>query len=456
MRKWVAGLGLAAVVSLTGWILLSAPRSTPTLDGPLLSQVSLVRPESALNDRAQVAIDRLLADPADSECWYQLGLVHRATGADDRARRCFEQAASGVPPHARAGYHLAILDHQDGLTDAAVVRGRQALAACAPYSAGWCRVGEWLLELDDLAGAREAFEQAAKDPGADHRPALGAAMVAMRERRFEAALSLLGPLVARNVSDPRVQQFHAMTLVQLGRGQELPPALATVSLEPPDPWLEELEPYRADRRSRSALASELMSRGNVDAAIAILESMRRDEPDNPALVSNLVAAHRAKGDLRRSAELGEEAVRRFPDAYQPYFNLALTRLAIGSRPDGTLDAQERIHACRLLDAAIARNPAAAQPRAVRARLHLEAGEPIAAVEQLRQATIAEPRTPVWALELARAEVAAGQPQSALETLERARRLGVPATEIAPVLAAAQQRLAAAAGGAAAAGSGDGP
>jgi len=442
MGRWVVGGLLAALLLLGVWGLFISSRDVGA--PPLIARPPLP-PEILAQDTPATRVVRVAHQgvneaPDSADAWYQLGLAYVANSAEEPARASLKQATLLAPQHARAWYLLAILADQEHDPVQAIACVRRALSIEPTYAPGWCRLGEWLLEQDDRSGALDAFQRAIQcDPGL-LRAAVGPARVALAEGRPQEALAILDSLIESSggavAADPLLRQLHLTARIRGGTAPDLIPATRATTLVLNDPWLAEADPFRADRRSRAAKANQYMTAGRPEAAIALLEGLNREDPDNPATWCNLVAAHRTRGDLRRSAELGEEAVRRFPDSEQPYLNLALTRLALGRHEYGTISPHELDHAIRLLDAAIARNPASAQSRAVRAGLHALAGELSEAIEQYRLASVADPANPTWFIEQGRAEPAAARRTDAIQTLHRAVRLDGAGAEAAALLHAA--------------------
>jgi tetratricopeptide (TPR) repeat protein len=427
MGRWVAGMSLAAMVALGAWGLRLGSQAvgTPSAPRPPTPPPQVLQVDTPATRVIRAAHQDVEADPRNAEAWYQLGLAYVANSAEEPARLSLLQATQLDEAHARAWYLLAVLAEQGHDLDQAIAFARTALELEPSYAPGWCRLGEWLIERDERSAALEAFRRAAAaDPGL-LRAALGPARVALADGRPHEALLVLEPLrdaAGASSADPLLRQLHVTASIRAGASTDHAPSLAPAKSDLNDPWLAEADAYRADRRSRSARATALVSSGRPEAAIPILEALFREDPTNPAVLCNLVAAHRARGDLQRSAALGEEAVRRFPDSHQTYFNLALTRLAQGRRPDGAIAPEELEQATRLLDAAIARNPASAQARAVRAGLHAMAGELPAAIDQYGHAAVADPTNPVWLIERSRVELAADRREGAVVSLRRALRL----------------------------------
>jgi tetratricopeptide (TPR) repeat protein len=87
-------------------------------------------------------------------------------------------------------------------------------------AAAWTGLARTDYELDDLKGSLEAWNEAKKLDAGDPEIDLGTAMVYIRTRDFEKAVSVLQKLRAREGYPPRALYYLGHSLMRLGRREE--------------------------------------------------------------------------------------------------------------------------------------------------------------------------------------------------------------------------------------------
>jgi Flp pilus assembly protein TadD len=140
------------------------PPVTAELPVPIPVLASSVGTEPLADQPAQPAaltLDDLLAsDPDNVALLVQRAGALAAAGHYSAARRDFEHAVRQDPAHGEALAGLGILLSRKGLWAEAIPRLRQAAEVDAGRAGAWYYLGEALNRVDDLDGARTAYERA--------------------------------------------------------------------------------------------------------------------------------------------------------------------------------------------------------------------------------------------------------------------------------------------------------
>jgi len=104
--------------------------------------------------------DLLAADPDNVALLVQRAAALAAAAHFSAARRDYEHALRADPAHGEALTGLGVLLSRKGLWADAVPRLRQAAEVDAGRATAWYYLGEALNHVDDLDGARSAYERA--------------------------------------------------------------------------------------------------------------------------------------------------------------------------------------------------------------------------------------------------------------------------------------------------------
>ena len=146
------------------------PPVTAELPVPLPGSGSPVGTEPAADQPTQPAAltldDLLVSDPDNVALLVQRATALAAAAHYGAARRDFEHALQQDPAHGEALSGLGVLLSRKGLWTEAVPRLRQAAQVDAGRAGAWYYLGEALNHVDDLEGARAAYERAVElEPG---------------------------------------------------------------------------------------------------------------------------------------------------------------------------------------------------------------------------------------------------------------------------------------------------
>jgi tetratricopeptide (TPR) repeat protein len=408
--RWIVVIASAVLVVALGvfWFVRAA---TPSL--PALESLGSIAPEVA--DAARQALDSVAQDPRDAQRWGRFGMICEANGIVGAARDAYAVAASLDESDAKWRYRLALVEARSGRTDDAIRDLRRAIELNAAYAPAQRRLGLWLLDRDDTDGAERAFARAAELDASDVSSAVGLARVHLQRQHNQEAVDVLERALAKHSSDRYALQLLGTAYRRLGRMDEADYALAIgMTGEPawPDPWTDETLQYRRGFAVRLKDATQYFISGQLPQAIALLEQLCREKPDDIALLSHLgevyVAAHRTAEGVR----ILERAVARDPQRFEAYVNLA----------SGYLNENDLVRATAAVDRAIAINPTLGRAHETRGLILWRHGDERTALEAFGAAVRYDPRDVRAYIWKGMVEMNLARPTDALESFARATRL----------------------------------
>jgi len=295
----------------------AAPR--PVL--PTVESLGAVAPEVA--DAAREALDDLAREPRDAQRWGRFGMICEANGIIGAARDAYATATTLDSGEAKWWYRLAMVEARTGRTDDAVAAMRRATELSATYAPAHWRLGLWLLDRDDTDGAERAFVRAREIDPRDVSAALGLARVYLQRRQDQPAADLLERTLANNPGDRYAMQLLGTAYRRLGRTAESEFALAVgESGEPawPDPWTDEMMQYRRGFAVRLKDATQYFVAGRMAEAMALLQQLRLEKPDDLALLDHLGEVSIAAGKLDEGVAMLEQVVARDPERFETQVN----------------------------------------------------------------------------------------------------------------------------------------
>jgi tetratricopeptide (TPR) repeat protein len=392
------------------WSFLARPSSSPL---PRVDSLGAIAPEVA--DAARQALDSLAQDPRDAERWGRFGMICEANGIVGAARDAYAQATSIEGAHAKWWYRLALVQARTGHMDDAIQDVRRAIDLSPDYAAAHWRLGLWLLDRGETDAAEREFTRAGElDPGG-MSSAVGLARVHLARQQNQLAVDVLERALARTPGDRYAMQLLGTAYRRLGRIDEAEYALAVgMTGEPawPDPWTDEMLEYRRGFAVRLKDATQYFVAGQMPQAIALLEQLRREKPDDIALLNHLGEVYVAAGRIGEGVAILEQVVAKDPQRFEAYVNLA----------SGYLNENDLVRARAAVDRAIAINPVLGRAHETKGLILWRSGEESAALESLRMAVRSDPRDVralVWSGML---EMNHARPADALEYFARATRL----------------------------------
>jgi tetratricopeptide (TPR) repeat protein len=403
------------------------------------------------------AVQTLLAEqvaavrerPHDPDLWGRLGMAFEANGLTPQARDAYLAATAGDNSHGRWWYRRALLAQRDGDTDAALAALDRAIVLSPDYVPARWRRGLLLLDRGDLDGAEAAFRVASNLAPADPAGPTGLARVLLARERHQEAATRLEALLADAPGDRYAYQLLGTAYRRLGRDAEAQEALAAGAGGEPawvDPWSDEMGSLRRGFAAELKDATALATVGRYPEAIARLERLRAQRPDDRALQTYLGGVYASAGRVADARALLDRTLAAAPDDFDATMHLATAHLfaseydaaeqaavrALALRP-GSTDATRlrgvvawragRLdEARRLLEAAAAADPRDAKALAWVGMIARERGRPAEALDGFRRALARDPLLVDALAGGAAAALDAGAREDADRWLARARRL----------------------------------
>lgn len=353
--------------------------------------------DAAIVEQIRSEVDELERDPGNATRWRYLGMLYQAHDQIELAVECYRWSRSLDPDPARTHFYLALAEQRSGRLAEAIAEMRQAAELDAGYAPARWRLGLLLLEEGKVTAAldtlQEALTLAPDDPAVHH--ALGRAQL-QAEAADEAAALLEGWLEG-HPDDRYAHLLLGTAYRRLGRPEAAQHQLVLGQGAQPswsDPWSRELEAKRAGFPARLATATGLLEEDPVQA-VARLEQLRRDRPDNATVLINLGIGYRRTGRLGDSTEALREAVRLEPARGLAHFHLALTYSESSGRAESREAGSDLLtRALEHAERTVELQPTSPRSHAMHGELLVRAGRMEAAVEAYGRA-VTDPQDPAW-------------------------------------------------------------
>ena len=342
-------------------------------------------------------------------------MVCEANGLVGTARDAYAVATSVQSSEAKWWYRLALVEARTGRMDDAVRHVRQAIELNPTYAPAHRRLGLWLVDRDDTDGAERAFIRASELDPNDVSSSVGLARVHLQREQPQRAVDVLERALAKTPGDRYAMQLLGTAYGRLGRVEEARYALAVgMTGEPawPDPWTDEMLQFRRGFAVRLKDATQYFLAGQIPQAIALLQQLRQEKPDDIALLNHLGEVYVAAGRVGEGVAMLEQVVASDPQRFEAYVNLA----------SGYLNQNDLARALTAVDRAIAINPALGRAHHTKGLILWRSDDERAALDAMRTAIQHDPRdvrAMVWAGMLA---MNLAKPADALESFDRAARL----------------------------------
>ena len=276
--------------------------------------------------------------------------------------------------------------------DEAIAAMQRAIELNATYAPAHWRLGLWLLDRDDTGAAERAFVRAREIEPHGVPAALGLARVYLQRMENQPAADLLERTLANNPGDRYAMQLLGTAYRRLGRVAEAEFALAVgESGEPvwPDPWTDEMMQFRRGFAVRLKDATQYFVAGRMAEAMALLQQLRQEKPDDLALLDHLGEVYVAAGRLDEGVAMLEQVVARDPERFEAHVNLA----------SGYLKQNNLARARAAADRAIAINPTLGRAHETKGLILWREGDEAGAVGAFNAALRWDPRNAralVWA------------------------------------------------------------
>jgi tetratricopeptide (TPR) repeat protein len=289
---------------------------------------------------------------------------------------------------------------------------RRAIEVNPTYAPAFWRLGLWLLDQNQIAGAERAFASATEIDPADRAGWIGLARVYLQRGEDARAAGLLERLLGTGGDQSYVLQLLSTAYRRLGRGEEATSAIAVGSKGEPqwtDPWTDEMASFRRGYAALLKDATSYIVAGQFDQAIRILEQLRQQKPDDLVLMAHLGQVYVAAGRDDEGIPLLEQVIARAPDRYEAQVDLAT----------GYMHQNHLAQARAAVERAIAIEPSFAPAYETRGLILWRGGDPRAAIGSLETAVRADPRNARALVWMGMAQTNLDRPADALTTFRRA-------------------------------------
>ena len=380
---------------------------------PTINTLGEVAPE--VSAAAREALASLAESPRDADRWNRFGMICEANGVIEPARDAYATAAALDSSEPKFWYRLAVVEARTGRIDEAIAAMRRATDTNVAYAPAHWRLGLWLLDRDDADAAERAFTRAREIDPRDLSAAAGLARVYLQRSQDQAAADLLERTLADHPGDRYAMRLLGTAYRRLGRNEEADFALAVGDLGEPawsDPWTDEMMQYRRGFAVRLKDATAYFSAGRMDEAIALLQQLRHEKPDDIALLDHLGEVYVAAGRVDEGIAMLEQVVARDPERFEAHVNLASAYVKRNQLDKARAEA----------DRALALNPTLGRAHEARGLVLWRAGDEAAAAAAFRTALRFDPRSVRASVWLGMVEMNRRNPAGALESFGRATRL----------------------------------
>lgn len=285
--------------------------------------------DPAVSSLVSEHLTALREQPGDANRWGVLGMTLEANGLTPAAKDAYATATTLPASHGRWWYHLARLRARDGETEGALAAYDQAIAISPDYVPARTRRGLVLLDRGDLDGAAAAFQVAQNLAPNDAAALTGLARVHSARGRHADAVDVLTRLLDRTPADRYAHQLLAVAYRGLGRTREADDAMAAGASGEPrvdDPWADEVGAYRRGFASILKDATALGMAGRNAEAIALLERLREQRPDDEELRTYLGGMYATAGRTADARRLLDAMLQANPENFDATMNLATAHL----------------------------------------------------------------------------------------------------------------------------------
>lgn len=257
----------------------------------------------------------------------RLGMAYDANGFLDAAAATYAQAEALDREAFDWPYLRAFAVASGGDLEGAVLAVEDAIGIDGAYGPAWLQLGTWLLDLDRVAEAGAAFEQALGLDGgvaATLAAQAGLARLRLRQDRTDEAVAILESLLAQ-YDHPQLHRLAGLAYRAAGRPAEASDAARRGRDAPPLEWPDErreaTEAHIRGFHGRLGLAETHLKRGDAHRAAAMLEALRESRPEDRTLINNLSIAYQRTGRPEQAAEVLRAGLASHPDYALFHFNL---------------------------------------------------------------------------------------------------------------------------------------
>lgn len=352
--------------------------------------------DAATLARIDALVQSVVENPQGVRPWRELGELYHQLQEHEAALVCYQAALGLDATNARVHYFAALVLHRFGQLDQAVTHLSEAARLAPDYAPATWRLALYRLEQGNLEiaerAAREAMAIDEKDPLAP----LVLARALLQLDRTEEAVELLERAIETLAVDAYAHALLATGYRELGKHEAARHQTALARGAFPqwrDPWRDQVEGMAHGGRAKLPEAIALMNQGKLDAAIAMLEELAAQLPDDATVLINLGLAYRHVQRL-------EDAIVQFERSLAieqhelAYFHIAGTYRQMSGRQTPPDPAVLRI-ALHYADEVVRIKPTFAGGHAMRGELLRYLGEPDESYAAYSEAVRLERDNPLW-------------------------------------------------------------
>ncbi len=403
---------VAPVVLLAG-----CPSGGAPAEVPLPRDVDALDPQLASAVRQAAA--KIDAEHGDATRWSALGRLYHGNGLHDLAARCYAQSVALDEDDPETWYLYAIAESHLGDATQARAHMQRSVDLDPGYGGSYWRLGQWFLNDGDLERAEHWYARGTKAEPELVNNWVGLVRIALAREEADEAVELLRAHVLGGPNDGYGRQLLATAYRQLGREAEAREEAARGrGARPvlPDPRFGSVFVEKRGRSTDLTRSQGLLAQGKVADAIAILERLRAEHPDDPAVLTNLGGAYVRAARAPEALALADEAIALNPDSFRPYLIRATALEAQAGNPAALEAAIEAVE--RALDL----NPNALDATNLAARLYLRKGDGEKALAAFVRASELDPENVALLSNVASMQRELGRTPDAVATYERVLRL----------------------------------
>jgi tetratricopeptide (TPR) repeat protein len=342
-------------------------------------------------------------------------MICEANGIIEPAKNAYATAAKLQSTEPKFWYRLALVEARTGRVDEAIDAMRRVTESNAAYAPAYWRLGLWLLDRDDTDDAERAFARAREIDPHDASAAAGLARVYLQRSENQAAVDVLEKALADHPGDRYAMRLLGTAYRRLGRAEEADFALAVGALGEPvwaDPWTDEMLQFRRGFAVRLKDATSYFTDGRMAEAMALLQQLRQEKPDDVALLNHLGEVYVAAGKVDEGIAMLEQVVAKDPERFEAHVNLAAAYLK----------NNDLARARAAADRAIALNPTLGRAHETKGLVLWRGGDEPGAAAAFLTALRWDPRNVRAHIWLGMVEMNRRNPAAALESFGRATRL----------------------------------
>lgn len=277
----------------------------------------LVHLPAALVQALKRAEERVLQAPNRASAWGHLGMLLRANGFAEEGEECFLHAAALAPEDDRWPYLLGV-SREPSDPPAALAYYRRALQLRdQPHVR--LRLAELLLKQRRLDEAKAHIDAALSQDGHSPRAQYNLARLEFLQSDLHSSLQHARQATAAAPTHRAPQLLLVEIYHRLGRTADADAEARSMQERAyqaawPDPLIEQVLKLRFSADRAAASAETLASRGEMEAAITLMEQAVSREPEHTAHAVELAQYLVLSGDLPRAAAVLETAALRNPEA----------------------------------------------------------------------------------------------------------------------------------------------